>query len=75
MSKPDFCEEAHRLITNAVSTFDRERDVRLSLERAFAAGLEHAAEIALESNLTVGGVRLGIGISAAIRAEKEKTNE
>ena len=79
MTKSEFRKEAHRLLTNAVSTFDRERDVFNSLRAAYSAGLERAAEIA-DNDASVGNQEIRVKtaawrIAASIRAEKETTNE
>lgn len=73
MITPDFTKEAHRLVTNAVSTCDRERDISRSLLAAYSAGLERAAEIADEWQMQLEGQSNHAGcVAAAIRAEKEK---
>ena len=75
MTYPDFDREAHRMLTNAVSQCDREKDVVISLRAAYSAGLERAAEIA-DNDASVGNQEIRVKTAAwriakAIRAEKD----
>ena len=66
--KPDF----EKMATGMISAANPQLRVTVAaaISAAYAAGLERAAEIALESNMVVGSVRLGVGIAHKIRAEK-----